>query len=113
MISRFFVDIACDLPERCARASFLEFANAAVAGLCQVIPDPTIMDCPRGSQRPTVRTDIDVALGFVSEVEAREHAIGSFVSFPHGNMRRDVLVQEPGKQLAGAISSIGCEPLRL
>ena len=33
MIACFFVDIARNLPERCARASLLEFANAAVCGL--------------------------------------------------------------------------------
>jgi hypothetical protein len=33
MIACFFVDIARNLPERCARASLLEFANAAVCEL--------------------------------------------------------------------------------
>src|SRR5262245_23837766 len=33
MIACFFVDIARNLPERCVRASLLEFANAAVCGL--------------------------------------------------------------------------------
>src|SRR6516225_1650966 len=89
MITRFFVDVACDLPERRAGASFLEFANAAVSWVGQIIPGPAIMDCSRGPQRPTVRTDIDVARSVVSEVEAREHAVSSLVSFFHRNMRGD------------------------
>jgi hypothetical protein len=35
IIAGFFVDVACDLPEWCARASFLEFANAAFLTLSQ------------------------------------------------------------------------------
>src|SRR5262245_3216201 len=61
MITSFFVDVACDLPERRAGALFLEFANAAVSWVGQIIPGPAIMDGSRGPQRPTVRTDIDVA----------------------------------------------------
>src|SRR5262245_66396063 len=71
------------------------------------------MDCSRGSQWPAIRTDIAVACGVVSEVATGEHAISPFVSFPHRNMRRDLLVQEPSKQLARSVSSIGCKPLRL
>src|ERR1700755_2740902 len=107
MITRFFVDVACDLPERRAGALFLEFANAAVCWVGQIIPGPAIMDGSRGPQRPTVRTDIDVARSVVSEVEAREHAVSSLVSFFHRNMRGDVLAQEPGEQLARPISGIG------
>src|SRR4051812_24257917 len=78
----------------------------------QVIPDPTIMDRSRGSQRPTVRTDIEVAFGVIREVEAGEHAISSLVSLPHWDMRRDLLVQQPSKQLARSISGVGCKALR-
>ena len=55
MITRFFVDVACDLPERRAGALFLEFANAAVSWVGQIIPGPAIMDGSRGPRRPTVR----------------------------------------------------------
>ena len=72
MITRFFVDVACDLPERRAGALFLEFANAAVSWVGQIIPGSAIMDGSRGPQKPTVRTDIDVARSVVSEIEARE-----------------------------------------
>ena len=58
----------------------------------------------------TVRTDVDIALGVVCEGGAREHAISSFVPFPHWNIRRDVLAQEPGQHLARSIGGIGCEP---
>jgi hypothetical protein len=61
MITRFFVDVACDLPERRAGALFLELANAAVSWVGQIIPGSAIMDGSRGPQKPTVRTDIDVA----------------------------------------------------
>src|SRR6516225_674773 len=77
MITRLFVDVACDLPERRAGALFLEFANAAVSWVGQIIPGAAIMDGSRSPQRPTVRTDIDVARSVVSEVEAREHAVSS------------------------------------
>src|SRR6476660_3688686 len=50
---------------------------------------------------------IDVARSVVSKVEAREHAVSSLVSFLHRNMRGDVLVEEPGEQLARPISGIG------
>ena len=60
----------------------------------------------------TVRTDVDIALGVVSEGGTREHAISSFVPFPHWNIRRDVLAQEPGQHLARSIGGIGCEPFR-
>src|SRR6476661_2231442 len=113
MITRFFVDVACDLSERRAGALFLEFANAAVSWVGQIIPGPAIMDGSRGPQRPTVRTDIDVARSVVSKVEAREHAVSSLVSFLNRNMRGDVLVQEPGEQLARPISGIGRESSRL
>jgi hypothetical protein len=33
MIARFFVDVACDLSERGARASSLQFAGPAISGL--------------------------------------------------------------------------------
>src|SRR6185295_3521754 len=108
MIPRGFVDVTSDLPERRARASFLEVTNPAVCGSRQVIPDPTIMNCSGGSQRPAVRTDIDVARAVVSEVEVGEHPVGSLVSIPHWNMRRDVHVEEPSQQLASSISGIGC-----
>jgi len=102
MIPRGFVDVTSDLPERRARASFLEVTNPAVCGSRQVIPDPTIMNCSGGSQRPAVRTNIDVARAVVSEVEVGEHAVGSLVSIPHWNMRRDVPVEEPSQQLASS-----------
>jgi hypothetical protein len=110
IIAGFFVDVACDLPERCAGASFLEFANAAVSWVGQIIPGSAIMDGSRGPQKPTVRTDIDVARSVVSEIEAREHAVSSLVSFLHRNMRGDVLVEEPSEQLACPIRGIGREP---
>ena len=80
MIPRGFVDVTSDLPERRARASFLKVTNPAVCGSRQVIPDPTIMNCSGGSQRPAVRTNIDVARVVVSEVEVGEHAVSSLVS---------------------------------
>src|SRR5260370_42388312 len=68
------------------------------------------MDRSRGPQRMAVRTDVDIALGVVCEGGAREHAISSFVLFPHWNIRRDVLAQEPGQRLARSIGGIGWEP---
>jgi hypothetical protein len=44
---------------------------------------------------------------------AAEHPVGSLVSIPHWNMRRDFPVEEPSQQLAISISGIGCEPRRL
>jgi hypothetical protein len=59
----------------------------------QVIPDAALVDCPGGSQEPTIRTDIDVPHGVVSELATGEHAASRRISFPHGDMRRDVLAQ--------------------
>ena len=81
MITRFFVDVARDLPERRLGALFFEFTSAAVSWVGQIIPGPAVMDGSRGPQGTTVRTDIDVALGVVGEVETGEHAVSSFVSF--------------------------------
>src|ERR1700730_16956331 len=67
----------------------------------------------RGSQRFSVRTEIDVALGVVGEVGAREHAVSSLVPLPYGNMRCNAFVQEPGKHLTGSIGGIGGEPCRV
>ena len=50
MIAGLFVDVACDLSERGARASILEFANAALSGLRQVIPNAAVVNCSRGPQ---------------------------------------------------------------
>ena len=69
IIAGFFVDVACDLPEWCAGASFLEFANAAVSWVGQIILGSAIMDGSRGPQKPTVRTDIDVARSRQAEIE--------------------------------------------
>jgi cytochrome P450 len=54
MITRFFVDVACDLPERRAGALFLEFATAAVSWVGQIIPSPAIMDGPQGQHIPAL-----------------------------------------------------------
>ena len=110
---RVFVDVPYDLPEWRTRAPFLKIANAAFSGSWQVISDATIMYCSRGSQRFAVRTEIDVALGVVGEVGAREHSVSSLVPLPYGNMRYNAFVQEPGKHLTGSIGGIGREPLRL
>src|ERR1700731_2999770 len=113
MIACILVDIARDLLERCARASLLECAGTAVLRLLQVVPDAAIMDCSRGSQEPAIGTDIDIPLRVISEVATGEHAISRWIPFPHGDMRRDVLAQQPRKQFAGAVGGIGCEPIRL
>ena len=113
IIARVFVDVPYDLPEWRARAPFLKIATAAFSGSWQVISDATIMDCSRGSQRFAVRTEIDVALGVVGEVGAREHTVSSLVPLPYGNMRCNAFVQEPGKHLTGSIGCIGGEPFRL
>jgi len=65
-----------------------------------------------------VRACMDAGLvkgeGFAVDASVMEaNASRSFVSLPYGNMRRDVFVQEPGKQLAHSVSGIGGEPLRL
>jgi len=96
MIAGFFVDVACNLSERCPCALLLEFANAALAGLGQVISNAAVVNGPCGSQQPAVRADIDVALGVVSEVEPGEHAVIAFVSLPHRNMRLNTLLPKPG-----------------
>src|ERR1700730_9541252 len=72
-----------------------------------------MMDRSRGPQRFAVRTEIDVALGVVGEIGAREHAVSSLVPLPYGNMRCNALVQEPGKHPTGSIGCIGGEPFRL
>jgi hypothetical protein len=49
MIAGLFVDVARNLSEWSARTLLLEFANAALAGLRQVTPNTTVVNCPRGS----------------------------------------------------------------
>jgi len=39
MIAGILVDVTCNLLERCARASLLEYASAAIFGIWQVVPD--------------------------------------------------------------------------
>ena len=53
------------------------------------------MDRSRGSQQLAIGADIDVPLSGVREFATGELAIGRWISFPHGDMRRDALAQQP------------------
>src|SRR4249919_1482851 len=113
MVAGFFVDVACNLSEWSTCALFLEFANAALAGLGQVVSNAAVVNCSRGPQKPVVRTDLDVALRVVNEVESGEHAVSAFVSLPHRNMRRNILLPKPGQQPADPIGRVTGKPVGL
>src|SRR5262245_34432585 len=92
MITRFFVDVACDLPERHAGALSLEFANAAVSWVGQIIPVPAIMDGSRGSQRPKPSEQLARPISGIGRESSRLKAEGHFGSIDHHPGCRNLVI---------------------